>query len=279
MRARNPFRQPLLHVLVHVFSLSLTVLAGGLLAAEPIPPPPDLAAPPADAAVTASGLASKVLQAGTGSEHPMPGDGVKVDYTGWTADGAMFDSSVARGKPSVLPLDKLIPGWTEGLQLMVEGEKRRFWIPEKLAYAGQEGKPAGMLVFDVELLDVLRVPEAPESVSGPPADAETSRSGLAWKVLAPGTGDRHPKKRSHVSVHYTGWTTNGQMFDSSLARGTPSSFRLDQVIKGWTEGMQLMVEGEKRRFWIPEKLAYRGQPGYPQGMLVFDVELLEITSE
>ena len=66
------------------------------------------------------------------------------------------------------------------------------------------------------------------------------------------------------------------MIDSSIPRGTPSEFRLDQVIKGWTEGLQLMVAGEKRRFWIPAKLAYASDPRKPQGMLVFDIELLAI---
>jgi len=77
-------------------------------------------------------------------------------------------------------------------------------------------------------------------------------------------------------VHYSGWTTDGKMFDSSVTRGEPASFALNQVISGWTEGVQLMVEGEKARFWIPENLAYKGQPGAPAGMLVFDVELLSI---
>jgi len=81
-----------------------------------------------------------------------------------------------------------------------------------------------------------------------------------------------------VTVHYTGWTTDGQMFDSSVARGEPAQFGLDQVIPGWTEGLQLMVEGERRRFWIPARLAYEGQPGRPQGVLVFDIELIRIDS-
>jgi peptidylprolyl isomerase len=66
------------------------------------------------------------------------------------------------------------------------------------------------------------------------------------------------------------------MFDSSIARGEPVTFGLNQVIPGWTEGVQLMVEGEKTRFWIPEELAYKGRPGAPQGMLVFEIELLKI---
>ena len=67
------------------------------------------------------------------------------------------------------------------------------------------------------------------------------------------------RARSQVTVHYTGWTTDGKMFDSSVARGEPATFPLDGVIPGWTEGVQLMVEGEKTRFWIPETLAYKGQ--------------------
>ena len=70
-------------------------------------------------------------------------------------DGKMLDSSVARNKPNVFPLDKVIPGWSEGVQLMVQGEKTRFWVPEELAYKGRPDRPQGMLVFDVELVGVM----------------------------------------------------------------------------------------------------------------------------
>ena len=252
-------------------------VAAPAAAVPAIPAPPDVAAPPADAEVTASGLASKVLKPGTGSDHPLPADKVKVHYTGWTTDGKAFDSSVARGKPALFPLGKVIAGWTEGVQLMVEGEQRRFWIPEKLAYAGRPDRPHGMLVFDVELLDILHQPEVPADVAAPPADAQRSSSGLAWKVLNPGHGTRHVSAGGAVLAHYTGWTTDGKTFDSSIPKGVPSFFRLDQVIAGWREGIPLMVEGETRRFWIPKKLAYRGEPGKPDGMLVFDVKLVKIT--
>ena len=118
-----------------------------------IPAPADVAAAPADAAKTESGLASKVIEPGAGSTHPAKTDLVTVDYTGWTTDGKMFDSSVVRGEPSSFTVDQVIPGWTEGLQLMYEGEKTRFWIPESLAYKGKSA-PYGMLVFDVELLKI-----------------------------------------------------------------------------------------------------------------------------
>ena len=110
---------------------------------------------------------------------------------------------------------------------------------------------------------------------GRTADAEKTASGLASKVLTKGTGTAKPAPTSKVKVIYTGWTTDGKMFDSSLKRGQPAEFAITRVIPGWQEALQLMVVGEKRRFWIPEELAYKGKSG-PQGMLVFDLELLEI---
>jgi FKBP-type peptidyl-prolyl cis-trans isomerase len=117
---------------------------------------------------------------------------------------------------------------------------------------------------------------APADVAAPPADAEFTSSGLASKRLFAGNGLRSPKASETVRVHYSGWQTNGKRFDSSVTDGKPVEFPLDMVIDGWTEGLQLMVEGEERRFWIPEALAYRGQSGRPAGMLVFDVQLIAI---
>ncbi|MCW1924803.1 FKBP-type peptidyl-prolyl cis-trans isomerase [Luteolibacter arcticus] len=245
--------------------------------------PADVAAPPADAIQSPTGLASKVIEAGSGSDKPGPADTVTVHYSGWTTDGKLFDSSVERGKTISFPLDGVIAGWTEGLQLMVTGEKRRFWIPANLAYGENPrgGAPKGMLVFDVELFDIKKAPEpppVPEDVAAPPADAVKTASGLASKVLSPGNGSRHPKATDRVEVHYSGWTTDGKLFDSSVVRGESIDFPLNGVIPGWTEGVQLMVGGEKRRFWIPANLAYgtNPPPGAPAGMLVFDVELLDI---
>ncbi|MCK6552566.1 FKBP-type peptidyl-prolyl cis-trans isomerase, partial [Myxococcota bacterium] len=250
-------------------------------AAQPagdIPAPPDVAAPPATAEKTKTGLASVKLTAGTGTVTPQKQDTVKVHYTGWTTDGKMFDSSVKRGQPAEFPLGQVIKGWTEGVQLMVVGEKRRFWIPQDLAYQGRPGAPAGMLVFDVELLGIKPGPKpipAPADVAAPPADAQ-NKNGVFYKVLTPGTGRTKPEAQDTVKVHYTGWTTDGEMFDSSVVRGEPIEFPLNRVIKGWSEGVQQMVEGEKARLWIPQDLAYQGRPGAPAGMLVFDIELLSV---
>jgi len=119
---------------------------------------------------------------------------------------------------------------------------------------------------------------APADVAAAPADAKKTASGLAYKVLRAGKGAQHPKATDKVEVHYTGWTTDGKMFDSSVARKETIVFPLNGVIKGWTEGVQLMVPGEKSRFWIPAELAYGKNPrgGAPAGMLVFDIELIAV---
>lgn len=252
--------------------LALLAISSRTLTSQ-VPAPPDVATPPADATKTASGLLTKVLKPGTGKDRPTKDDAVTVDYTAWTADGKMFDTSVGRGEPPTLPVKRMLAGLSEGVQLMALGETRRLWIPESLAYKGQQGKPSGTLLFEVTLLDMPT--HAPADVKAPPADAKWTASGMAYQVLKTGTGTRHAKKIDEVTVHYTGWTTDGKMFDSSVARGAPSTFPLDRVIPGWTEGVQLMVEGEKARFWIPQRLAYQGkQP--PFGMLVFDIELIRI---
>jgi FKBP-type peptidyl-prolyl cis-trans isomerase len=262
---------------MRILPVLVLVFVAAAAAAQTPPPatvaaPPDVAAPPANATKTASGLATRVLTPGKGTDHPAKDDVVTIHYTGWKTDGSMFDSSITRGKPSSFPVGRVIAGFSEGLQLMVPGEKRRLWIPESLAYKGAR-EPKGMLVFDIELIDIPT--RAPADVKAPPADAKKTASGLAYKILKEGVGGRHPRPSGEVTVQYTGWTTDGKMFDSSVVRGQPATFAVDGVIPGWTEGLQLMFEGEKTRFWIPEKLAYKGQSA-PYGMLVFDVELIKI---
>lgn len=272
-----------LSYLVALVALPLTLTASANDTYSMTETPTDVSAIPENAEVTATGLASRLLIAGSGSENPAAADTVTVHYSGWTTDGQMFDSSVRRGQPTSFPLNRVIPGWTEGLQLMVVGETRRFWIPAKLGYGESPppGAPAGMLVFDVQLLEIEKAPEppkTPEDVAAIPDNAELRESGLASRVIEAGEGTVHPKATDTVTVHYSGWTTDGQLFDSSITRGEPASFPLNRVVAGWTEGVQLMVEGETRRFWIPAKLGYgeNPPPGAPAGMLVFDVQLIKI---
>ena len=116
---------------------------------------------------------------------------------------------------------------------------------------------------------------APADVAAPPETARRGASGLRFCILRPGEGPR-PTAEDTVRVHYTGWTTDGEMFDSSHTRGQPLALGVSAVIAGWTQALTHMQVGEVRRLWIPEALAYRGQEGMPAGMLVFDVELVGI---
>jgi peptidylprolyl isomerase len=253
-----------------------------LLAIDPRPAPPappkNLATPPAKARKTSLGIAYEVLKKGTGKVKPTANDIAEIAYTGWTADGTLFDSSIPTRQAAKVPVGRLFPGWTNAIQEMVEGERARFWIPEEHAFKGRPG-PQGNLVMEIELIAIHEPPKPPETpadVAAPPADAKKTPEGVFYKVLTKGTGRAHPVAADTVSVHYAGWTTDGKMFDTSITKGRPSTFSLGGVIKGWTYGIPTMVVGEKTRFWIPEALAYRGQAGKPAGMLVFDVELLEI---
>ncbi len=232
---------------------------------------------PADAIKLHDGLAYRIDQ--QGSTDPIsPDDIVAVDFNGWN-NGELFHSSLQVGEPIVGELKKFFPGFRETLVHGHAGDQMTVWVPQQYGVDPTGRELKGDLVFTVKIHNVEKAPEpipAPEDVAAAPKDAVVTKSGLASKVLTAGDGSIHPTATSRVKVHYTGWTTDGKMFDSSVIRRDPAVFGLNQVIAGWTEGVQLMVEGEKRRFWIPQDLAYRGMPGAPAGMLVFDVELLAI---
>ncbi len=219
--------------------------------------------PPANAEVLPSGTSMQILAEGKGTAHAADNDYVKLHYTLWTLEGKQV-ASVQDPSVGIVPVEKLKRGWREVVQRMVEGEQRRAWVPSE------------KLIIDTELVAIMHPPGVPADVAAPPADAVKTRSGLAYKILEAGSGDKHPSRRSTVRVHYSGWTTDGKMFDSSVMRGQPSEFPVDAVIPGWSEGLQLMTEGEVVRFWIPAKLAYANDQSKPQGMLVFDVELIGV---
>lgn len=248
------------------------------VAVEPgmVPPPPDLRQPPADAQHLNSGLVIRFLSRGTGTIHPSAKATVKVDYTGWTQDGRMFDTSQGRGATD-LPLDGVIEGWTQGIQLMSVGDTARLWIPAALAYRGAPGAPGGLLVFDVTLISFVEPtppPPTPWDVAAPPPTALRLPSGLAMRVLGEGTGTVHPVATDRVKVSYSMWTSDGRLVDSSVVRGAPDVFPLNAVVTGFSEGVTQMVVGEKARLWIPPSLGYG-----TGGLLVFDVELLEINPQ
>ncbi len=251
--------------------------------------------------VTESGLQYRVVESGDG-KSPTAADYVTVHYAGRLIDGSEFDSSYKRGEPATFPAGRLIPGWTEALQLMSVGDKWELTIPSDIGY-GEHGAGGGLipgnatLVFDVELLDVMTLEEAQkkaeeqmeahkaEQLSWLEENAKkdgvvTLESGLQYRVIEEGTG-ASPVETSMVTVHYKGTMIDGTQFDSSYDRGEPASFPLDGVIKGWTEGVQLMKEGAKYEFYIPYDLAYgeRGSRSIPPySTLIFIVELKSVDS-
>ncbi len=171
-------------------ALPLTLIAVSVLAQAPAtPPPPDElpaseVAVPADGEKSTTGLVSKLIRKGSSNEKAEATDVVTVHYTGWSSEGRLFDSSVVRGPASTFPLDKVMAGWRECVQLMTLGEKRRCWIPENLAYKGQAGRPKGTVMFDIELIDRRGNPLiAPPDVKSPPDDAKRTPTGLAYKVM------------------------------------------------------------------------------------------------
>ena len=236
---------------------------------------------------TESGLQYEITEKGTG-EQPQAGDKVTVHYTGFLTDSAKtkFDSSLDRDQPFTFQLGKgqVIKGWDEGIALLSVGDKATLTIPAELAYgergAGNVIPPNSDLIFEVELLS-FKTPKPIVAFNVEGLDTITTESGLQYIMVEEGQGV-NPIDEQIVSVHYTGYLTDGTIFDSSVGRGEPIAFNIGkgQVIPGWDEGIKLLSVGSQARLIIPSDLAYgeRGAGGIipSNATLIFDVELLEI---
>jgi FKBP-type peptidyl-prolyl cis-trans isomerase len=244
---------------------------------ESLDTPGNVANPPSSATTTKAGITYKVMRNGTGKVKPRKADTVHVHYTSWNPEtGKRTSTSRKKGVPKKLRVGKAVPGWRAMFLEMTEGERRRVWLPSKLAHPRSKRRKGGPRTVDFEMMRVVVAPDAPADVKKAPRDAKASPSGLKWIVLKPGKGEK-PGADASVTVKYSGWTRDGVCFDHTPDDET-RTFSLGSVIPGWTEGMQDMAAGEKRRFWIPKKLAYAGKDGKPEGTLVFEVELMEFAS-
>ncbi|CAA6817373.1 MAG: FKBP-type peptidyl-prolyl cis-trans isomerase FklB (EC [uncultured Aureispira sp.] len=244
-----------------------------------------------------NGMQYEIITAATGRK-PSVADKVKTHYHGTLINGDVFDSSVERGEPIDFPLSGVIKGWQEGIPLMSIGAKYRFYIPQELAYGLQSPSPkipaGSTLIFEVELLDIPVAPVRPAQptlqenlAAGEAFLAENAKkegvvtlpSGLQYLVIVEGSGPK-AKLTDRVKVHYHGTLIDGTVFDSSVNRGTPATFGVNQVVKGWQEGIPLMSVGAKYRLFIPARLAYGNQAAGAKikggSTLIFDVELFEI---
>jgi FKBP-type peptidyl-prolyl cis-trans isomerase len=235
------------------------------------------------------GVQYRDIREGQGEPCP-PGAKVKIHYTGWLPDGTVFDSSKDRGQPATFDLDGLIQGWQEGIPGMKPGGIRKLVIAPEKGYGSQaKGKiPANStLIFEVELLEVVPKPQpkpAPTTLSdgtAPGADdpgLKEITGGLKYRDLKEGTG-AEVRPGDTVTIHYTGWLLNGNVFDSSVARGEPATFPLNDLIKGWQLGIPGMKVGGVRKLVIPPDLGYgsRAQQNIPaNSTLVFEIELLDV---
>ena len=183
-----------------------------------------------DTKTTPSGLQWCVLKDSDKGEPPTADDKVKVHYTGWLTDGKKFDSSRDRGKPTEFVLSGVIKGWTEGLQLMRPGMRCKFTIPGDLAY-GKDGRPgAGIppnatLVFDVELLEVMRMPKFRK---GDPDKQAKLENGIAVEVLEAGEGQGIGDGQI-VSVRYAVWRPDEVLLDCTERQGKRIAGLMDSL--------------------------------------------------
>lgn len=239
---------------------------------------------PEEFQTTKSGLKYRIRRK-SDEDKPAPNDSVSVHYKGWFDDGEPFDSSYDRGEQTKFPLKGVIRGWTEGLQLIGKSGMIELEVPYELAY-GEEGRPGippkARLHFLIELFEIIPGPKPvdPGSVDkDAPEEFQTTKSGLKFRIRRKSNGDK-PTVDDVVEVHYKGWLDSGDTFDSSYDRGVPATFPLKRVIRGWTEGMQLIGKGGMIELEIPYDLAYgeEGRPGRipPKAKLHFLVELLDI---
>lgn len=244
---------------------------------------------------TPSGIYYVMEKKGEGEGKPDNQSIITAHYHGMLLDGTVFDSSVERGEPFQFQLGRVIKGWQEAIPMLKKGGKAKFLIPSGLAYGKRNaGKipPNSVLIFEIELIDFATQAELlakqamtdkkliEDYLAKNKIKAAATDSGIYYVIDKKGEGTVHPTLSSNVKTHYHGMLLNGTVFDSSVDRGEPLEFGLNQVIKGWQEAIPLLTVGGKGTFYIPSALAYgpRGAGGAipPNAVLIFEVELLGI---
>jgi len=262
-----------------VFEVELVSFKEG----EPLPEPPRYRKlDPAKTQATDAGVKYEIVQEGKGD--PIGTSPFDLHFSFWGPTGALIQTTTASGKPARITADKLnLAFLKEVLPLMRAGEKRLCEVPPALAFGSKAVSPdVPADSVTTWLLEVVRVVQAlpvPQFVPREQMKLSKTPSGLEYEVVREGAG-RAPLPSDVVTVHYAGWLVDGKPFDASYTRGEPTSFPLRNVIRGWSEGLQLVKEGGAIRLVVPPELGY-GQHGQgdvipPNAVLVFYVELEKI---
>ncbi|MEE8370750.1 MAG: FKBP-type peptidyl-prolyl cis-trans isomerase [Sphingomonadales bacterium] len=259
--------------------LAVLMLIAGPVSAKDSKTPP--LSPPKGAQQLEPGLSYKVLKKGRG---PLISDEFLVLRTltdAWKDDGTRTSTAETDGLSTVQlrQVKNSLPVMATILANMRVGEKRRWWVSKDLIPEGSRALEKAGYVMDITLVDTVKPLPAPENVAQIPSEARLTKDGIGILTLKAGDGQNHPKLENDIEVHYSGWTTDGRMFDSSQLRKQTATFPLGRLIEGWQLAIPELTKGEIARIWIPGALAYDNRadrPFSPKGMLVFDVEIVDI---
>jgi len=245
-----------------------------------ITPGPDFVKPSADAQTTTdSGLKYQVLGAGNGTV-PAAGTPLEMEFAFWNTSGQLLQCSRHNGPLYGGAGAFQLPVLSEASLLMKPGAHLLLEVPPSLAFADRDNGPllpgGSTTIWQLRLTRAIQPPVFTATAE---EDLKQTDSGLKYEIIEAGEGES-PRMGQAVTVHYTGWLTDGTEFDSSYGNGAPATFQLGRVIAGWNEGLQLMKPGAVYRFVIPGDLAYgeRGSPPKigPDATLIIHVTRLSV---
>jgi peptidylprolyl isomerase len=235
--------------------------------------------PPADATMLKPGLSFIILKKGNVEGDSEIETIVRSKSIVWVDGGEQSNNDDALEATDPIDLEVSHPFLSEILRASSTGGHYLWWVDSSLISEDTSGFEAKNTMIDIKIVDRVAPMPAPSDVAEIPEYAAVGEAGVGFYLLSEPTLGAHPTLEDDVEVHYSGWQTDGKMFDSSVLREKTNTFPLGRLIEGWQKAVPLMRVGEKARIWIPGDLAYdlrENRPYAPKGMLVFDVELVSI---
>lgn len=249
--------------------------------------------PPSNATHHGDGLYSAILEPAKNNLALNQQDVVTVSYDGWSLNSKKhFDSSIKHPKPFKYRVNfggfnQVIEGWKRIIPIMKEGEKRRVWIPNHLAYGEKARLPhlAETLIFDIQIDAVeraLKEPQIDRHPLTPSSHALTVHPGIQSIIIEESDSDQSPSPTDLVKVSLSIWDENNKLYQSTQQTQKPLQLSLKNSVKGISLALQSLKVGEKKRFWIAPNLLYKNNEGpalFPKGTIIADIQLLEICPE